>query len=271
VQQIEICLARLSGASAELKMPAQIHPVFSHPPRQNAKIWRYMDFTKFVSMLEHKGLYLSRADQLGDPFEGSIPKANHAFYQQMFAQINHFPPDRISEITDRRSEIGKNTRREIYVNCWHMNEGESAAMWNLYSKSNEVIALQASFMNLFNCIDSSENDQFYVGCIHYVDYETGAIPQGNFFYPFVHKRLSFQHENEVRIIHLLPSNFPGNVLDRETPIGIWKLLPLEKLISKIYVSPTGPHWFKELVEQTVQRYGFSTLVQQSDLNASPIF
>jgi hypothetical protein len=252
-------------------MPAQIHSVFSHPPRQDAKIWRYMDFTKFVSLLEHRGLFLSRADLLGDPFEGSVPKANHAFFQQMFTQIGHQPPDRIGEITTRMSEIRRNIRREIYVNCWHLNDGESAAMWNLYSKSNEVIAVQASFMNLFNAIDSTEQDQFYLGCVRYLDYESAAIPEGNFFYPFVHKRLSFQHENEVRVVHLLPRTYSGNVFERETPLGVWKALPLERLMSKVYVSPGSPHWFKELVEQTVHRYGLSTPVQQSDLNTSPIF
>ena len=35
-----------------------------------------MDFTKLVSLLDTKMLYLSRADRLGDPFEGSYPKRN---------------------------------------------------------------------------------------------------------------------------------------------------------------------------------------------------
>jgi hypothetical protein len=45
------------------------HPVIQKPPDVNIPIWRYMDFTKFVSMLENDGLYLARADKLGDPNE----------------------------------------------------------------------------------------------------------------------------------------------------------------------------------------------------------
>jgi hypothetical protein len=41
-----------------------------------AMIWLYMDFTKYVSMLEHGGLYLRRSDLLGDPFEGSVSQLN---------------------------------------------------------------------------------------------------------------------------------------------------------------------------------------------------
>ena len=35
-------------------------------------LYRYMDFPRFVSMLKEGALWLSRADLLGDPFEGSF-------------------------------------------------------------------------------------------------------------------------------------------------------------------------------------------------------
>ena len=53
------------------------HPNFS-PPEPGAVLWRYMDFTKFVSLLDTQSLYLARADQLSDPFEGSFPALNVA-------------------------------------------------------------------------------------------------------------------------------------------------------------------------------------------------
>jgi hypothetical protein len=28
----------------------------------------------------------------------------------------------------------ENKRHKVIVNCWHMNDSESAAMWNLYTK-----------------------------------------------------------------------------------------------------------------------------------------
>jgi hypothetical protein len=42
------------------------HRVFQKPEDENAKIWRYMDFTKFVSLLDTKSLYFTRVDRLGD-------------------------------------------------------------------------------------------------------------------------------------------------------------------------------------------------------------
>lgn len=49
-------------------MPSAIHPVFIRPDDTETSIWRYIDFTKFVSMLENSGLFLSRSDCLGLPY-----------------------------------------------------------------------------------------------------------------------------------------------------------------------------------------------------------
>ena len=51
------------------------HPVFNPPP-DDAILWRYMDFTKFVSLLEKQALFFARADKLGDSFEGSLSQVN---------------------------------------------------------------------------------------------------------------------------------------------------------------------------------------------------
>lgn len=45
-------------------MPAAVHQ--DYPPEENfdAALWRYMDFTKFVSTLESKALFFARYDTL---------------------------------------------------------------------------------------------------------------------------------------------------------------------------------------------------------------
>ncbi len=35
-------------------------------------VWRYMDFAKFVSMVQHQGFFASPASHLGDRFEGAV-------------------------------------------------------------------------------------------------------------------------------------------------------------------------------------------------------
>ena len=47
--------------------------------------------------------------------------------------------------------------------------------------------------------------------VKYIDYDTEFIDSGNFLGPFVHKRKSFAHEQEVRALVLKPPIFEGVV------------------------------------------------------------
>src|SRR5919199_3107176 len=54
-------------------MPAATgHYVFKEPSNPDIKIWRYMDFAKYVSFLESSALWFSRIDKLNETFEGKL-------------------------------------------------------------------------------------------------------------------------------------------------------------------------------------------------------
>lgn len=46
--------------------------IFSAPKDKNTKIWRYMDFTKFVALLTQSELFFASPEQFDDPCEGSL-------------------------------------------------------------------------------------------------------------------------------------------------------------------------------------------------------
>ena len=50
-------------------MAYEDHPIFSTPEGGDTTVWRYMDFTKFLSLLDKKELFFVRLDKLDDPFE----------------------------------------------------------------------------------------------------------------------------------------------------------------------------------------------------------
>lgn len=47
------------------------HPVFVPPPG-DAPLWRYMDLTKFIALLERRALFFAALRNLPDKFEGSL-------------------------------------------------------------------------------------------------------------------------------------------------------------------------------------------------------
>ena len=61
------------------------HPSFQ-PIGKRTKIWRYMDFAKFVSFLSKRSLYFCRVDKLGDPFEGTLSERD---YELLLAAIEN--------------------------------------------------------------------------------------------------------------------------------------------------------------------------------------
>src|SRR5919112_3013990 len=104
-------------------VPATEHPVFAPPPDPNVKIWRYMDFTKYVSMLDSGGLYFSRSDLLGDPFEGSSSQANIALrsdvYKELIEEVTANSDEDIAEnMLQQMSKLREWNRQWLYVNSW---------------------------------------------------------------------------------------------------------------------------------------------------------
>jgi hypothetical protein len=247
-------------------MPADKHAIFRQPDDPESVIWRYMDFTKFVSTLETRALYFARSDTLGDPFEGSLSRGNEVLRPLVYKGIQ---PETLKLVASHKATLGKDIRMSIFINCWHMNAGESAAMWKLYAKSNEAVAIRSTFSKLESVLDK----ECYVGLVDYIDFKSDWIPEGNFFSPYVHKRKSFAHESEVRALILKVPEKEGKP-DFHAPQlrkGIPKVVPIEKLIDAVYVAPTSPRWFHELVEQVLLRYGLKLSVTQSSLDEEPFF
>src|SRR4029078_2416019 len=96
------------------------------------KIWRYLDLPKLLYILDRGCLYLSRADQLGDPFEGSITPGSIATFRGSLDD----------EYVERMRSYTNRLREWSYVSCWHLSDVESAALWRIYSHSPGGIAIQ---------------------------------------------------------------------------------------------------------------------------------
>lgn len=243
------------------------HPVFEKPENENVKIWRYMDFTKFMSLLDRSALFFTRADKLGDPFEGSFPKVNVELRPEIYK--DKIPPSALKSFSKLRMSFLKCT----IVNCWHLNEYESAAMWKLYLKSNEGIGIQSTFNRLINCLKDG-NHHTFIGRVKYIDYEKDWIPEGNSLIPFVRKRKSFEHERELRaVIQDFSYNKNGEINLLKPPFdeGLYIPVDLNLLVDRVYLAPTSPKWLFELVESVIKKYHLKKEVHQSSLDEVPVF
>ena len=229
------------------------HPV-CQLPSDDAVLWRYMGFTKFVSLLEKQALFFSRADLLGDRFEGSVPAhSSVAFPENMKpGPLQVFPVDlrKIPLMT--------------YVNCWNGCEFESEAMWRFYATESDGIAIKTSFKDLKDALVGDE--KIHVSKIQYKNYRTDSVPFGNGIAPYLHKRISFQYEEEVRAL-----TFRVNDKDKQPPNGFYHKVDINKLIGEIVVAPLAKDWFIELVQSLANRYELRDCVRKSELSDNPNF
>ncbi|MCJ7632894.1 DUF2971 domain-containing protein [Candidatus Bathyarchaeota archaeon] len=252
----------------------EAHPVFVQPDNVHIKVWRYMDFTNLVSLLDSRHLFFTRADRLEDPFEGSWPRINVVARQHVPDDISPEARDGFVKTMASMGDINKRWPKYNAINCWHMNEHESAAMWRLYLKSDEGVAIQPTYHRLRSAL--TDDEKIHLGVVKYIDYETEWIDVGNMLNmlsPFVHKRKSFEHEREVRaVVTKWPVGEKGMDFSQETiSDGIKIKVDIERLIERIYVAPSSPDWFADLVRAVVQRYGYDFPVVHSKLSEQPVF
>lgn len=95
------------------------HPVFKKLDDVE-RIWRYLDFTKFVSLLDHKALFFTRADKFDDPFEGIYSKANIELRPQVYGE--KVPKEEIRRLGATLDLFAKDCKRYTTINSWHIND-----------------------------------------------------------------------------------------------------------------------------------------------------
>jgi hypothetical protein len=159
----------------------------------DAKIWRYLDFPKFVALLESKSLFFCRADLFLDKHEGSFTKSSVEFRERIWREnMPSIPDAAFKQITEMHSFQKQEERNNFYINCWHMNNHESAAMWELYGTRGQSIAIQSTYRTLRELMPikqspSGQPDDGHVdiGLVQYLDYKTDPMPQIYSFDPFL--------------------------------------------------------------------------------------
>lgn len=220
------------------------HKAFDTPP-DNQTIWRYLSFTKFVWLIAKESLYFARLDQYDDWWEGLLPER--------------------CNIEDR-----KYIRFNKYINCWHMNESESDAMWKLYGNSTgETVAIKTTVGRLIKSLGKCAID-VYIGKIKY---EEQNIPGDNLYFPVLYKRMPFQHEKELRLCISSPfnSNPPDFTqlkkvlapfdIDNKSDLYILKeygdkgipvRVDLNQLINEVIICPNRESFLKDSVEYVMK-------------------
>ncbi|HSD13007.1 MAG TPA: DUF2971 domain-containing protein [Flavobacterium sp.] len=225
------------------------NPNIKIPENPDTIVWKYMDLSKFLDILISGKMFMSRSDKFEDQYEGT-------FSEPTFEEIK-----KISENNPKFLDYYKSHRKNVVISSWHTNEYESFAMWQIFTKNNEGLAIQSTIGNLKEALQKERYTEQHIGEVNYIDYKKELIPFDDAFFPFLFKRKSFQYENEIRII--------SDVTSQKLTIndGLKIDVDINKMINKIYIHPKSENWYKKLVIELVSKLGFGFEIEKSDLES----
>lgn len=225
------------------------NPNIKLPENPETIVWKYLDLSKFLDLLLSQKMFMSRSDKFEDQYEGT-------FSEPTFEEIK-----KIAANNPRFLDYYKQHREKVVISSWHINEYESFAMWQIFTKNNEGLAIQSTVGKLKKALIPERNFEQFIGEVNYIDYKKEYIPFDDAFFPFLFKRKSFQYEREVRIITDV-STTSHSIND-----GLKIHIDINSLIEKVYIHPKSENWYKKLVIELVSKLGFDFEIEKSDLES----
>lgn len=249
-----------------------------------ASILRYMNYPQFKDLCCN-GLKLTKAAKYAqdDHFEGEFIELNYQIAKDLKNYSEH--DGKRTQRTVSLKEESRKVREKSYVSCWTLSESENVALWKIYGKDKNSIALKTTIVKLKQAIESflqasRENDAILMKIlksqivkVKYIDHRTMDLDQcrEHFDIPpstiLHYKNIGYEYEAEVRVI------FDGVELGRPDPamLGETCLIRIcpQDFTTEIIVSPFADDWFYDLVQQEMEKFKMAALVQWSSLKFKP--
>jgi hypothetical protein len=261
-------------------MPLEPHSELSMPP-DDTILWRYIDLSKLLYLLEHRSLWFPRADQFEDPLEGTFTDAEIEHLRTLDA-ANSSLPSPISRSYLRGSQYMRST---AYVNCWRAGRSESMAMWDLYGRDSGTVAMKTTVGLLKQAIAASAWRTF-LASVTYVDWDSAPFDNNSLVMCF-RKDASYEYENEVRAVIWDPdligrnmsdaleearsgSGYPAPGVDPfllESHVGELAIeMPFdpEVFVTEIVVGPRESSLNFDLLQRVLGKYSLKTKLTKSD-------
>ena len=223
------------------------HPNIRPPTDSVAKIWRYMSFAKYCTLLRTRQLHFTSTALFDDRWEGSHGLWHAAGVEliSVFSKVN-WSSMSLKEFSTRWNRW---IRGWTYANCWHINPDDSEAMWKLYASDAGSVAIQSTYGRLRSVL----TPDIGIGRVFYSNFYATPpekSPFKGYPTPFVFKRKSLKHERELRaLVQRVPLTSDG-VVDLwmpDPPPAYSVNVDLHKLIEAVHVQPDAPQWLVDTV------------------------
>jgi len=221
------------------------------------KIWRYMDLTKFIHLITHEYIYFHKVSEFQDKYEGSLT------------------PLDLEKCSPSIAEMTRSQRDWFYVSCWHINDYESNAMWNIYGKNSDCLAIQTDYKTLTNCFKEIYNDEVEFSKIKYIDYNNTRMLDDIFAKGSMrvhdvidYKHISYDYERELRAKvwrGYMKTEKEYFSVKKGSDIGFYTRIDIRKLIKKVYISPNASPMLVSCIFKLMDQFKIKAEIHTSGL------
>ena len=272
---------------------------FKIQPSSRSILYRYITIDKLLDFLLWERIPLLRLNTFEDKLEGS--EIEHLMLNQstliLGQETAKWIGDLFKEIAININPTQENSLKELrdifqetsYASCWYINDHESAAMWQLYSKPDSV-AIGIPYSNLTQELDDSNFElpeyqylKLIYGGIEYFNFndlkEITKIVTEDSVQGFI-KDTSFQHENEFRIMirtqkqdkikfekKPFVSNKQIKMLSKiiDNKVIYLKFTRFRQMPFKIIFHPKSSSWHRLNIKKILDKFDLSFSTFESDL------
>lgn len=270
---------------------------YYNQPNKNSFLYRYLTIDKLLDIILSERFSLVRLNLFEDKLEGTTLEhllLNHrSELNKKIMQNQGGTFSSISLIVNPTNRNKFSRQRESfqdtnYASCWYINNYESVAMWQLYSKPDSV-AIKIPYETLHNELMegnfeiNTEYEKLKFGSISYHRFKNIDSIENNRIHSDIQgfiKDSSFEHEQEFRImIENKDSNKKylekrGMLLDEDVEkinnsndlkIKYLKLKKFRDLPFEIIFHPESQEWHKKNITKIIDQFNLNFNVINSEL------
>ena len=259
---------------------------------EDTTLWRYMSLDKLVDLLATAELHFTPLASFAksDPCEGYLPAVAMEADASIFRPKVNDAEEARRLVEEHRKHIGQELTEEeralvgksiadlkeaprlyhvaiakaIAVNCWHINNGESEAMWRLYGDSGKGVAVETTLGALKESITARDSAyRVFIYPVKYLDFfddtlkPAACVVEGQRA-PLL-KRRSYEHEREVRafLMRVPESARAAENLETWKPVPVRIPIDVNRLVKAVHVSPYPAEPFASSVKSICEKFELS--------------
>lgn len=206
------------------------------PLDDSVTLLRFLRLNAFLELLTGNFVQV-RADAFDDPMEGAFGFNNVNISLQALAEVSLS----VASSPAWKRDVLSGLRERVAITCWFEFDEESYAMWRIYGRLGESVAIETTVGQLRELLRDQENMR-----IERVRYEPLRDDIIDLRDPFFRKTPEYRFEREIRSVRLFPHAIGSKLFNKHvSPVEF------DRLINRIIVAPGNRAILHQAIQTTV--------------------